>query len=263
MDKKLPQDEFLRKRAIRQKKLRKRRMKIIFCLFLILCIILGVILSLTVFFPIKKIVITGSKLYSVEEIFKASGIENGENLIMASEDKVEQKIKEKLPFVDKIEFDRDFPSTLNIKIYETKEYMVYHYKDAYYSVSESGWVMKKYSEKPEDICSVAGIDVTCKVGSKADIVKNDKSELLSVLQKNLSKTDMKINAINIENKVSIILEIEDGITVKFGTSNFLEEKIKHINKVVEDLEEGQKGEINISMYTKDKPECVFSKKENN
>ena len=48
-------DEFLRKRAERQRKIIKRRIRITFFIFIFLLICVGAILSLTVFFPIKNI----------------------------------------------------------------------------------------------------------------------------------------------------------------------------------------------------------------
>ncbi len=260
MDKKIPQDEFLRKRALRQKKLRKRRARVIFCLFLILLLLIGTILCFTVFFPIKAIKVTGSKIYTAEEIIEASNIEKGDNLFSVSKNKTETTLKSKLPFIERIEFDRTLPDTLGIKIFEAKEKAAYFYKNAYYSVSESGWVMKKYDKMPENISVISGVNATCKVGSPVIIEDSRAKDLALELKEKLFSTDMKINKIDVTNSVSIYLEIEDGITVKFGTANYIDEKIKHLAKVVSEIEEGKSGEINLSMYTKDNPQCVFSVK---
>ncbi len=260
MDKRIPQDEFLKKRALRQKKLKKRRAIVIFCLFMILLLLIGTILCFTVFFPIKVIKTTGSKIYTSEQIIEASNIEKGDNLFSTSRDKTELTLKSKLPFIEKIEFDRTLPDTLNIKVFDAKEKLAYHYKNAYYSVSDSGWVMKKYDKKPPNITVLEGVNATCKVGSPVDIKDGKEKDLILELKEKLLATKMKINKIDISNSVSIYLEIEDGITVKFGTGNYIDEKIKHLAKVVSEIEEGKKGEINLSMYTKDNPQCVFSVK---
>lgn len=258
MENRVPQDEFLRKRAIRQKKLRKRRARAIFCLVLVFLLLVGTILCFTVFFPIKVIKTTGSKIYTAEQIIEASNIEKGDNLFSVSKKKIEKTLKSKLTFIEKIEFDRKFPDTLNIKVYDAKEAVAYFYKNAYYSVSETGWVMKKYDKMPENITVISGVKATCEVGSAVVIEDSKEKELATQLQDRLLSTNMKINKIDVSNSVSISLEIEDGITVKFGTGNYIEEKIKHLAKVVSNIDEGKKGEINLSMYTKDNPQCVFS-----
>lgn len=260
MDKKVPQDEFLRKRALRQKKLRKRRARVIFCLFLILMLLISTILCFTVFFPIKEVKVTGSKIYTVEQILEASNIEKGDNLFSVSQDKTEILLKEKLPFIEKIEFDRTLPDTLRIKVSDAKEETVFLYKNAYYSVSKSGWVMKKYDKMPENLTVIVGVKAVCKVGAPVEIDNNDTKELVANLRRNLRATKMKINKIDVSNSVSIYLEVEDGITVKFGTANYIDEKIKHLAKVVSGFKKGKKGEINLSMYTKENPQCVFSAK---
>ncbi len=258
MDKKNPQDEFLRKRALRQKKLRKRRARVIFCLFLILMLLIGTILCFTVFFPIKVIKTTGSKIYTAEQIIEASNIEKGDNLFSISKNKTETTLKSKLPFIENIEFDRTLSGTLTIRVTEAKETVAYFYKNAYYSVSKSGWVMKKYDKKPENISVISGVNVTCKVGNPVVIEDGKAKDLALELEEKLLSTDMKINKIDVSNSVSIYLEIEGGITVKFGTGNYIDEKIKHLAKVVSEIDKGKKGEINLSMYTKDNPQCVFS-----
>ena len=73
-------DEFLQRRKERQKKARKRRLVGWFIFVMILLLLVGVILSLTVFFPIAKLTFSGSDVYSSSQIADASGIDIGDNL---------------------------------------------------------------------------------------------------------------------------------------------------------------------------------------
>ena len=78
-------DEFLEKRKARQRKARKKRAITTF-IFLMACLVItAVILCLTVFFPIKNITATGSKIYSNAEIVKQSGISVGDNIFTFGE----------------------------------------------------------------------------------------------------------------------------------------------------------------------------------
>ena len=81
MKREVPRDEFLKKRAERQRKIRKRRLKLMLLLFVVAALCTGVVLSLTVLFPIKDITATGSKIYTEKEIVKYSGISLEDNLL--------------------------------------------------------------------------------------------------------------------------------------------------------------------------------------
>ena len=129
MKREVPRDEFIRKRQERQKKIRKRRIRAFFILFILTALCFGAVLCLTVFFPIEKVVIKGSKIYSVDEIFKNSDIESGDNLFVVSRSKTEQNLKSKLPYIESITFKRELPGTLNITVKDATEFAVYEVKE--------------------------------------------------------------------------------------------------------------------------------------
>ncbi len=251
-------DEFLRKRALRQKKIRKRRIKIFFVVFIILSICIGATLCLTVFFPIKKLDFYGSKLYTESEILEASDIEKGDNLFSVPKSKVEQKLKKKLPYIDKIVLERKLPDRLRVKVIDAEEYSAYFIKGKYYIVSESGWVLKRTNEKPENIFTVFGAKAKCKVGSSIEFSDTDLKELAFNLTKVLNQSKIVINSIDISNPLSIALEVEDRFDVKLGTANYLEEKIRHLSGMLEKIDEKQTGEINLSMWTNDNSQGTFT-----
>ena len=78
-----------RRRAQRQRQARRRRLKIAFIFFLIIAFITLAIMCFTVFFPIKRISVSGSQIYSKSEIIKASGLTTEDNLFVVSEEKIE------------------------------------------------------------------------------------------------------------------------------------------------------------------------------
>ena len=257
MKREVPRDEFVRKRQERQKKIRKRRIKAFFILFILTALCVGAVLCLTVFFPIEKVVIKGSKIYSVEEIFENSNIESGDNLFLVSRNKTEERLKSKLPYIDSVTFKRELPETLNITVKDATEFAVYEVKEQYYTVSESGWVMKKSGEKPENLICIKGNEINCKVGSQ--IVYNDSSqkELIETISQSLK--DAKINAdlIDTTGKINITLGVEGRFTVNLGNSNFIEEKIKHLAGMIKEMPEENKGKIDLSMWTNDNSRGSF------
>lgn len=257
MKREVPRDEFIRKRQERQKKIRKRRIRAFFIMFMILTLCVGAVLCLTVFFPIEKVVIKGSKIYSVEEIFENSNIENGDNLFTVNRSKTEQSLKSKLPYIESIAFKRELPGTLNITVKDATEFAVYEVKEQYYTVSESGWVMKKSSEKPENLICIKGNEIVCKVGSQIVYEDPTQKELIETISQSLK--DAKINAdlIDTTGKINITLGVEGRFTVNLGNSNFIEEKIKHLAGMIKEMPEENKGKIDLSMWTNDNSRGSF------
>ena len=257
MKREVPRDEFIRKRQERQKKIRKRRIRAFFIMFMILTLCVGAVLCLTVFFPIEKVVIKGSKIYSVEEIFENSNIENGDNLFTVNRSKTEESLKSKLPYIDSVTFKRELPGTLNITVKDATEFAVYEVKEQYYTVSESGWVMKKSSEKPENLICIKGNEIVCKVGSQIVYEDPTQKELIETISQSLK--DAKINAdlIDTTGKINITLGVEGRFTVNLGNSNFIEEKIKHLAGMIKEMPEENKGKIDLSMWTNDNSRGSF------
>ena len=55
-------------------------------------------------------------MYTAEEIVEASGINKGDNLLRLDCEKSEQRILDKLLYVETAVVDRDFPSSLDITV---------------------------------------------------------------------------------------------------------------------------------------------------
>ena len=166
MKREVERDEFKRKRMERQRKIRKRRFTAFFVIFIITAICVGAVLSLTVFFNIEHISIKGSKIYSAEEILKASELSKKNNLFATSENTVEEKIKAKLPYVESIDFKRELPHTLTVTVKDAVEFANYKLGEKYYKVTSSGWVLEELYEKPENLMLITAQKVKCRVGSE-------------------------------------------------------------------------------------------------
>ena len=117
-------DEFLRKRKLRQRKIRRRRIITALVFFGILLIAVGVILSLTVLFPIEQINVSGSEKYTSDEIIDKS-IAKHESLIpLAEEDKshgteIIKDLKDKIEMLKEIKQDGTFKEATDVTIKKT------------------------------------------------------------------------------------------------------------------------------------------------
>ena len=252
-------DEFLRKRRECQRKIRKRRFKLFLVLFLAILLMATAVLSVTVLFPIKSIMATGSKIYTAGQIIEACGIQIGDNLIMASQDDTLNSLKLRLSFVDSVEFERKFPNTLKIKVTDAKEYVCYKVGKQYFTVSESGWVLKSYTEKPNGIMLIISDKVNCKVGSAIGFSDESVSELCKDITAQLHKHNLSAEYVDVNDKLAISAKINGRFVVNFGTSDNFESKIKHLVAMIKELGEKATGKIDLSMWSSQNTQGTFVK----
>lgn len=250
-------DEFLRKRKERQKRARKRRLIASFTFFVVFLLLVGVILSLTVLFPINKLNISGSKIYTSEQISDACGIDLGDNLFTVSKKDTLNKLKEKLPFIETVEFKRTLPDTLKITVTDAKKYACYEIDGKFYTVSKGGWVLEKTSEKAENVFLVVANGVKCKVGESIKFKNQETKQQIELLVEALNQEKVSIDYINVTDNVNLIAGVDARFEVEFGTENSLDSKIKHLKSMIDNIEETKSGRINLSMWNKQNPQGTF------
>ncbi len=262
MKKDLVQDEFLRKRAVRQRKIRKRRQRIFFISLIMLLLTALVILCFTVFFKIDALTATGSKTYTVEQIIEASDINLGDNLFVTSESKVLKRLKAKLPYIESIEFERKLPGSLNIIVKDATEWAGINEDGFYYIISKAGWVMKRQKEPPQNIFTIKGVKAKCSVGKEIVYNDSDRQELVQKLTDALTKEKLKINLIDVTDSVGIRIKVDDRFDVFLGNANYISEKVRHLATMVEEIPAEKSGKVNLSMWTNDNPEATFVEETN-
>ncbi len=104
-----------RSRQNKKRRLKNRVRHIMLSIALIaLLIAVGVTLSLTVFFKIENISVSGSGVYSESDVIAYSNIDVGDNLFLIDENKVNESITENLPYIYNVSVKRVLPSTVKL-----------------------------------------------------------------------------------------------------------------------------------------------------
>jgi len=256
----LARDEFIRKRVARQKMLRKRRLKILFVFLMLLLLLVGVILSLTVFFPIKNITASGSKVYKTEQIINASGIRKGDNLFVITNSGVLKNLKLKMPYIETVKLERKLTGDIKILVTDADEYATIFSKNKYFTVSKSGWVLSESQEPNENILEIKGAQTECKVGTQIVYKDEEQKELINRISEVLNTEKLKTDFIDISDSLNLQVGVEGRFTVLLGSSNNIEEKIKHLRGMVEKISPEKQGKINLSMWTIDNTSATFVEK---
>ncbi len=251
-------DEFIRKRIERQRRIRKRRLLIFFFCFTVLLICVGIALCFTVFFPIERLSASGSAIYDSKQIINAAELEIGDNLFAISKSTVLKKLQKQLPYIESVELKRKLPSELNIKVKDAEEFAAYHIKNQYYIVSQSGWVLTKQNEASEKVPEILGVAAACEVGTEIEFKNSEQKDLIEQILQSLSAEELSIDYIDISDTLSLKVGVEGRFVVNIGTSNNIEEKIKHLAGMVESIPNEKRGKINLSMWTTDNTQGTFT-----
>ena len=249
-------EDVKKRRAERQKKIRRRRLIISLIFLLIVSLIVLAIMCLTVFFPVLNIESKGSEIYTSSEIVAASGINEETNLFTVSEEQIENTVKAKLPYVDTVTLKREIPDTIKLFVTDAKEYACIKVDELYFVISESGFVLNSYEEIPENTFVINAGEVQCKVGTQISYKDSRAEELSQKIADLLHKSDIKINSIDVTNTVSVTVRVCDKFDVKLGTEENLDKKILHLGGMIKSIGD-RSGQINLSMWSESHSEGSF------
>ncbi len=244
------------RRAMRQKKARRRRLRAAFIFFLIVALITLAIMCFTVFFPIKGIHVSGSEIYSKSEIIKASKLTTDDQLFAVSEQEIENNIRKALPYVDSIELKRVLPNKVNIAVTDAKEYACYKSGESYFILSDSGYILKAQNEKPENVFEIAASDISGNVGEQAKYKKIAEQQLVTELVDALTSEDINIDKIDVTSILQIKITVEDRFIVELGKNEYIEQKIAHLSGMIDSIPD-RDGTINLSMWTPENSQGTF------
>ncbi len=255
------QQDVKKRRAARQKKARRRRLKIAFIFFLIIALVTLAIMCFTVFFPIKRINVSGSEIYSKSEIIKASRLSTDDNLFVVSEEEIEGNIRKKLPYIDNVKLKRVLPDAVILTVTDAKEYAYYQSGEKYFVLSNSGYILKEQTEVPENVFQIVTGGIEGKVSNRAKYKNSAEQELVNTLVSTLEQKEINIDKIDVSNILEITLEVEGRFTVTLGTSEHLQEKIAHLSGMIDSIPD-RSGKINLSMWTPTNSQGSFVEKNN-
>lgn len=248
-------DEFLKKRKARQRRIRKRRMIIGLSLFIVLLVAVGAVLSLTVLFPIKQITAKGSEKYSSEQIVALSGINIGDNLFISSVKT--DALREKLPYIESVKIKRTLPDSIAITVKDAAPYACYYSDGAYHTVSRSGYVLESGSEKPDSLFEIRADGVKCVLGKAVVFSKEGTEDLILEIGRLAEEYGLSLNCIDVTDEIALTVKAENRFVVNLGTSNYLDKKLAHLSGMIKNIGETKTGKINLSMWTSDNTEGTF------
>ncbi len=226
-----------------------------------------VILSTTVFFKIDTVRVTGSSIYTADEIIAVCGIKGGDNLIRTNMGKCADKIEAELIYIETAEITRSFPSTVEINITPCRETASVQFEEGFCLLSSSGKILEKGSEPYEDTIIIYGArpteddelweetpsDVTSAVSSTADnseeesedinpipeigehfiCDKDNRTEILyRLIEAAEDSMDGKIDWFDMTDYLNVSCLYDGRITIEFGAVSEFDYKLKLASNII-------------------------------
>ena len=215
-------------------------------------IIVAIIFTMSVFFKVEKIEVSGNSKYTEEEIISASGIHTGDNLFFINRIGAGSRVVVKLPYIDSVKITRSLPNSVTITVEESKAAACIASGDELWSISSTGKYLSKLSDKDAELLpQVKGISVSgAQVGEQMTVSNDDKPKLdylLDILYQVQARSLVeKVANINVTDVNDASFEYDERFVVKLGENNNTEYKFGKLLSAVSQLKADDAGTLELS-----------------
>lgn len=224
-------------RQSRGKRRRHRKAMGVYLLVTLFVLILSAILIVTLFFKVETIQAKGSQKYPEEQLIQISGIELGSNILRFSQEEVEEKIFERLTFVEEVSVERRLPNTVVITVKDATPALVVKTASGDMILSRNGRLLEVAGESSLPV--VAGFEGwEATVGGRLSDAGEEAAEATQVLLKVLEGIEKvqlsSIQQISLAEDNSVTLLYDGRITLKLGVISSLNTKLALAKPILEE-----------------------------
>ena len=253
------------------------RNRLLLQLSVVAAVVIALFLSLSLFFKVDIITVSGTESYSIDTIVEASGIKQGDNLLSINNAKVSSVIITELPYVKSVRIGIKLPGTVNIEVEEL---------DIVYSIADEGgtwWLMTSQGRVVEmtdeagasERTKIQGVVITAPIPglqAKAKEAGTDSTDptgmtvaqpvtitaaqrldvALTILQY-LEHNDIlgQMVYLDVSNMASLQLQYGQQYRIKLGDTSDLRYKIELAVAAIDQLQEHDRGILDISFLDRD------------
>lgn len=214
-------------------------------------LVVGVILSLTVFFKSERIEVEGAEHYSAQDIVDASGIALGENLFLCDKCTGEHNIADKLPYIESAKISVKIPSTMLISVTESAPEFICKKGNECILIDSQGKVLEKVTGSVDKYSApvVSGCGVKdAKPGQKVVFTQSGVFEILKSISQALGENEFSgVKEIDLSNTAEISLNYANRIKIIIGLPEDISYKVKMAKVIItEKLSDTDRGRLDVS-----------------
>lgn len=234
---------------------RKKKRRSLFAPIAILFVGVAIVFGMGVFFRVQEIEVVGAVSYTDEEVIEASGIDVGDNLFFVNRISASSRIFARLPLVEEASIERQLPNRIVITLDES-------YALAYVTWEGQYWMMTGNCKllgtgNAEEVSELVRVLNVTPVDPKAgEIMSVDASEnlKLSYLQTLLHAMQVAgmtadVKDVDMTNAASPTFRYLDRFTVKMGSNENVDYKLRMLLSAVEQMESDMTGTVDLSEGT--------------
>lgn len=220
-----------------------------FGIFLIvIAIVFFVVIAFNSLFDIKEVRVEGISAavpYTADDVRAFLDVKENTNLITYDKRSAERSLLYRFPYVEEIEINKVFPSTLEIVITENKGTLYMEIGEDVFILSSGGRVLEItddpfYDGKNRTKLIAPGVK-RCVCGEDIVFEKDDTLMIISSITEQLDKFELtdKITKLDVSDKFDVRMMYDNRFEIKFGTFEQADNKIKLFsgmmkNKIWED-----------------------------
>lgn len=220
-------------------------------------VVLGLLLIILPSFRVKKIVVDGASIYSVQEIMQCSGIEVGDELLALDINEAIHNILNDCPYVDSVSISNESISTIRITVKEKGNLMYTAFNGKYVAFDSSFHVLSEAADEEvyEDLLYVELPPIAAlSVGgsmyfANAETDMNYVGELLDTLDEKGILED--VTSIDFSKKFQVSYVMNGKCLVELGRVGDLDTKLMLVREILDARgEENAYAIVNVSSTEK-------------
>ena len=223
--------------SLRERRKKRTNRKFVILLFVFLLLLAILIYSQTKYSKIQEIGVAGAGHYSADEYQEASGLAPGDSMWSFSEKEIEEKLAD-LEWVERAAVEKKWLTGVDIQVQEFKKIGYLDKGTGYQMVLTTGHIL----DKP--VTSINGpIFTNFKDAKSLELLAAQLAETDSGVYNMISQIFLNPDQ---EDALLVTLYMNDGNEVK-ATLNTLAEKLNYYPSIIAQLEDGQKGVIDMEV----------------
>lgn len=217
--------------AARAKAAHERRKTHLFFRFLILLAIVtvGVVVAQQTIFRLETVYVIGNEEKTPQQVVIASGLARGHNMLSIEEKDIAKSMEKDHTIIFK-GMQKEYPSTIYLYIEERKVVAAMQWLGMLYTLDGQGMVMtvENSSILPSGLPVVTGFKAdSVMVGQLLDVREARQLEAYQLMMYELEQQAYanQISAINLSDSDNLYLVTLEGVTVRLGDAEHMEDKI--------------------------------------
>jgi len=236
--------------------------RFLFTVFMLMAVLTALLFLINkYFFKITNILIITDDKYSYEEVLKASGIKEGQELLGLDVKKIKENIKDSLTYAESVNISRIPPFTVRIEVKSEKGFFGIMLGGDYYIISRNFRVVDKIKvvgnipagiefTPPDGIITIETDEIKkCYMGDKIEFKDADIydffKDITELADENMDMV-AAINSIDIKNKFKVYMNYGDRLLLRLGVFENISSKILNSFEIINSLPDYAKGIIDMT-----------------